>query len=234
MTNLVSSQVNQASYPLIARSKAYKKFRASLQEFFGKLVEATAVSEVLYDDVFCETFQSWLVALSSSKLRAFRHTSTLVTLMFMEALCEISVSTQSDFSQLQRQREAEVKRSAGVVGKTTRGGSTDKTRLKELEALVKATHSNRMRLETYFKEIFDAVFMHRYRDAEAIIRMECIRSLGVWMSTLPEYFLEGNYLRYIGWMLTDIVRAKYNNPVGFTGELMQRASIRTKASGAKL
>lgn len=170
-----------------------------------KLVETTAISEVLYDDIFCETFQSWLVALSSSKLRAFRHTSTVITLTFVEALCEVSLSNKDDFSQLQRQKEAEVKRAGKLVGKSTRAGVTDKTRLQELEALIKATHSNKMRLETYFKELFDAVFIHRYRDAEPAIRMECIRSLGVWMSTLPDHFLEGNYLRYIGWMLTDLV-----------------------------
>jgi cohesin complex subunit SA-1/2 len=189
----------------MSKSKSYKKFRASLQDFLSRLVETTAVSDVLYDAIFCETFQSWLVALSSSKLRAFRHTSTVITLFLVEALCEVSDSTQKGFSSLQRQKEAEVKRSAKTPGKSTRTGATDKTRLKELEALIKATHSNKMRLETYFKEIFDAVFIHRYRDAEPAIRMECIKSLGVWMTTLPDHFLEGNYLRYIGWMLTDLV-----------------------------
>lgn len=170
-----------------------------------KLVETTAISEVLYDDIFCETFQSWLVALSSSKLRAFRHTSTVITLYFVEALCEVSLSNKEDFSQLQRQKEAEVKRAGKAASKSTRAGATDKTRLQELEALIKATHSHKMKLETYFQELFDAVFIHRYRDAEPAIRMECIRSLGVWMSTLPDHFLEGTYLRYIGWMLTDLV-----------------------------
>lgn len=74
-----------------------------------------------------------------------------------------------------------------------------------------------MKLETYFREIFDAVFIHRYRDAEPSIRVECIKSLGVWMSTLPEQFLEGTYLRYIGWMLTDLV--------GFRISLSQKAIV---------
>lgn len=174
----------------------------------GKLVETTANSEVLYDDIFCETLQSWLVALSSSKLRAFRHTSTVIALLFVEALCQTSVSNKEDLALLQRQKEAEIKRTSKPPGKTTRAGATDKTRLQELEALVKRTHNNKMKLETYFREIFDAVFIHRYRDAEPSIRVECIKSLGVWMSTLPEQFLEGTYLRYIGWMLTDLVSFK--------------------------
>lgn len=199
-------QVNQASYPLVSKSKGYRKFRSSLLEFMTKLVETTAISEVLYDDIFCETLQSWLVALSSSKLRAFRHTSTVISLHFVEALCEVSLSNKDDSAQLQRQKEAEMRRAGKLVVKSTRAGATDKTRLQELEALIKATHGKKLRHETYFKELFNAVFIHRYRDAEPTIRMECIRSLGVWMSTLPDHFLEGSYLRYIGWMLTDLVR----------------------------
>ena len=49
------------------------------------------------------------------------------------------------------------------------------------------------------------VFVHRYRDSEQLIRGECIKALGEWMKIHPEYWLEGNYLRYIGWVLSDDV-----------------------------
>lgn len=45
--------------------------------------------------------------------------------------------------------------------------------------------------------------MHRYRDADAIIRAECARDLGKWMLKSPSHFLEGPYLRYLGWTLSD-------------------------------
>ena len=50
-----------------------------------------------------------------------------------------------------------------------------------------------------------SVFIHRYRDAEPAIRSECIRALGLWMKKHPDHFLEGNHLRYVGWVLTDVV-----------------------------
>lgn len=50
------------------------------------------------------------------------------------------------------------------------------------------------------------VFVHRYRDSESLIRVECIKALGGWMKVHPDYYLEGNYLRYIGWVLSDGVR----------------------------
>lgn len=193
-------QANQATYPIISKSKTYKKFRSSLAEFFERLMEISATQEILYDDVFCETLQSWLVAASSSRLRAFRHTSTVLTLQLVEALCDVAVQVDEEFSSLQRQREAEAKKK-----------KADKTRLKELENRVKLAHGKKVKLETYFKDIFDAVFVHRYRDAEATIRMECIRSLGGWMRKHSDYFLEGNYLRYIGWILTDLVSSAHSS-----------------------
>ena len=164
-------------------------------------MESSAESGILYDDVFCETLQSWLVAASSSRLRAFRHTSTVLTLQLVEALCDIAVKVDGDFSTLQRQREQEAKKKRA-----------DNTRLKDFKARVEEAHDKKVKLESYFKEIFDAVFVHRYRDAESSIRMECIKSLGAWMRKHSDYFLEGNYLRYIGWILTDLVSSSWSLP----------------------
>ena len=51
-----------------------------------------------------------------------------------------------------------------------------------------------------------SVFVHRYRDADPGIRADCVRELGKWMKTHPAYFLSGTYLRYVGWLLSDMVR----------------------------
>ena len=45
--------------------------------------------------------------------------------------------------------------------------------------------------------------MNRYRDLDPNIRGECVRALGLWFSKYPAYFLEGTYLRYVGWVLSD-------------------------------
>lgn len=55
----------------------------------------------------------------------------------------------------------------------------------------------------YLKEFFDGVFVHRYRDLDPSIRSECVHALGEWLKKFPAYFLDGNYLRYIGWVLSD-------------------------------
>lgn len=50
-----------------------------------------------------------------------------------------------------------------------------------------------------------SVFVHRYRDVDPRIRSDCIHALGLWMVKLPSIFFDGTYLRYMGWVLSDIV-----------------------------
>jgi len=183
-----------------------------LADFFNRLIASANDAEILYDDIFCETFQSWLVAASSSKLRAFRHTSTVIVLLLVESLCSVADEINKDFNTLQRQKEAETRKAASTNNATSRRNGTttnDKSKLQDLTQRLKNQHSKKTKLETYFKDLFDGVFVHRYRDSDTHIRMECIRALGRWMNTLPDYWLEGNYLRYIGWMLTDLVSIIY-------------------------
>lgn len=47
------------------------------------------------------------------------------------------------------------------------------------------------------------VFVHRYRDLDPNIRAECVRALGLWFKKYPGHFLDGAYLRYVGWVLSD-------------------------------
>jgi cohesin complex subunit SA-1/2 len=48
-----------------------------------------------------------------------------------------------------------------------------------------------------------SVFVHRYRDTDWAIRVECIRALGLWFQKHPGHFLDGSYLRYVGWVFSD-------------------------------
>lgn len=48
-----------------------------------------------------------------------------------------------------------------------------------------------------------SVFVHRYRDLDPNIRAECVRAMGLWFSKYPAHFLDGAFLRYVGWVLSD-------------------------------
>lgn len=179
------------AYPLISKSKGYKKFRTSLSSFLQKLLVASA-DDLLYDTSFYEHFQAWIHALSSSQIRALRHTATVVALQLVHALSILRIQVDKEHAQTVRAKEAEEKK-----------GRKDKARLRDMERQVKEAHKRLQAVEEYMEESYNSVFVNRYRDADAVIRAECISAIGTWMKIDPDYWIDGDYLRYIGWVLSD-------------------------------
>lgn len=181
------------SYPIVSRSKSFKSFRKSLNEFLHRLVMSAYEAEVLTADGFMEPFQAWVSAMSSSSLRSFRHTATVVALWTVSALNEVSTQATKDLSTATKQRDAEKKKAR-----------TDKSRLKDLESKVLESRKLKARLEEYINEVINSVFVHRFRDFDAGIRSECVETLGSWMKKSPTQYLQSSYFRYIGWVLSDV------------------------------
>lgn len=159
-----------------------KKIGGSISKFLDDLVKAASESSALYDvsedsETLMETVQQWITSLSSSPLRAFRHTATVWGLSLSSALCKLAKDFDKQFSKETRRRQSSNKSDSLLSRKTA--------------------------VENYIQEITDGVFIHRYRDVEPVIRSECVKALGSWMKTWPNHFLEGNYLRYTGWLLSD-------------------------------
>ena len=50
-----------------------------------------------------------------------------------------------------------------------------------------------------------SVFVHRYKDSANHIRALCMVSLGGWIQSFPDEFLQDTCLKYIGWTLNDKV-----------------------------
>ncbi|GAA5932633.1 cohesin subunit IRR1 [Sporobolomyces koalae] len=179
------------AYPLVSKSKDYKKFRSSLGQFLLKLLTA-ASEDVLFSTSFYEHFQAWSHALSSSQIRALRHTATVIVLLSIDALTVLEVAIRKELSQAVRAKEAEEKKNR-----------KDKSRLKDLEKQVQEIHERLEAVEAFEEEAYTSVFVNRYRDADYVIRAECIASLGNWMKLNPDHWIDGDYLRYIGWVLSD-------------------------------
>ncbi|GAC93151.1 potential nuclear cohesin complex subunit fragment [Pseudozyma hubeiensis SY62] len=181
------------SYPIVSRSKTFKSFRKSLNEFLHRLVMSAYDAEVLTSDDFMEPYQAWVSAMSSSSLRSFRHTATVVALWTISALNEVTAQATKDLSTATKQRDAEKKKARA-----------DKSRLKDLETNVLQSRKLKARLEGYINEFINSVFVHRFRDFDAGIRSECVEALGSWMKKYPTQYLQSSYFRYIGWVLSDV------------------------------
>ncbi|KAH8672544.1 STAG domain-containing protein [Tricladium varicosporioides] len=184
---------NITGYPLISRGKNLHAFRTSLTGFFDHLVKAMHESGVMYESpALLENIHIWLATMTSSNSRPFRHTATLIALSVAGAMCSIAHKEIENAARTLRQLESEKKKKGA-----------NKARLAEFQKKVANNEQRKDVIENQIKDYFDTVYVHRYRDVDPKIRHECVAALGTWILALPSVFLEGQYLRYMGWMLSD-------------------------------
>lgn len=88
----------------------------------------------------------WLVAMSSSVFRPFRHTATAVALVLLTGLCDIGKQVHNEWTTANRQLGTEQK-------KGTQARKTQKQQ--QLERRVESLHDKRVKLEAYMNDLFD-------------------------------------------------------------------------------
>lgn len=182
-------------YPVISKAKKFKAFPVLLEEFTIALIKTFHASSILYtDDTLLENIQIWISSMSTSKCRPFRHTATMISLAFMNGLCDIAREVTTSVSTSRKQLESEKKKK-----------NVNKGRVEAIQTAVSEGEQKVERLDEFLQDGFDTVFVHRYRDIDGQIRAECLTALGGWIRTYREMFFEGQYLRYLGWTLADIV-----------------------------
>ncbi|PGH13269.1 hypothetical protein AJ80_06379 [Polytolypa hystricis UAMH7299] len=184
---------NITEYPLISKTKKFRSFQSVVTEFFDSLIKTLHSSSVLYSDAaLIENIQVWVSSMSSAPIRPFRHTATIVSLAIVTTLCNVAREVTSTLSNTRKQLEAEKKKRSANKGRI--GAMQDKVQEAEKKLGI---------IDDIVKDSFDTVFVHRYRDVDPKIRAECMGSLGNWIHTYRESFFEGQYLRYLGWVLSD-------------------------------
>jgi cohesin complex subunit SA-1/2 len=107
-------------------------------------------------------------------------------------MCKIAKTQTEQAARFQRQLEAEQKKKG-----------SNKARLAEFQKKVAENDKNKTLIEDEIMDFYSTVYLHRYRDVDPKIRLECVEALGDWILTLDSIFYEGEHLRYLGWMLSD-------------------------------
>lgn len=79
----------------------------------------------------------------------------------------------------------------------------NKSRVSALQEDAQQAHRDQSVLDTLVKDWFNTVYIHRYRDIDPRIRVECVQAIGEWIAIYPDVFFESSHLRYLGWMLSD-------------------------------
>ncbi|KAM0272179.1 hypothetical protein ACHAQH_008829 [Verticillium albo-atrum] len=180
-------------YPLISRAKGIRSFRELFGEFFEALVTTLHETDVLYKEpVLMENISRWIASMSSSPLRPFRHTATTAILSIVSGLVDVAVTLDRRISTTEHQISASQKQK-------------NKTKVAEMQENLQQANTYREICNEQMKDFFETTFVHRYRDVDPRIRTECAEALGVWVQDLPSVFMEPGHLRYLGWMLSDVV-----------------------------
>ncbi|KAJ4388596.1 cohesin complex subunit [Gnomoniopsis smithogilvyi] len=182
-------------YPL-GKIKESRGFRDLLVGYFESLVNVLHETDALYtDEPLMENIARWVYTMSSSTLRPFRHTATTVALAMELALASVARKLDDRATKTSQQIDAE---------KARKGKSRNKDMLANLQKSLNEANNNREMCGKYMLDCFEVVFVHRYRDIDARIRTECVEALGSWIWVLPTVFMEPEYLRYLGWLLSDV------------------------------
>ena len=180
-------------YPLISKAKGGTAFRQNITHFMIQLIKSISAAGLLIENPeLLENIGVWFSTMSSASDRSFRHTATVLALSVVTALCEISSELAQQLPNFQRQVAAEKKKAR-----------VNEKRVKDIEEKVKQANLDLEYLEALLKDWFDTIFIHRYRDVDQSVRRECIEAMGDWAMAKPDHFLNGNHLRYLGWVLSD-------------------------------
>lgn len=181
-------------YPLLSKTKGYSNFRPIMTGFFHSLITTAHAAGILYSDLaLIENIEIWVTSMSSSAIRPFRHTATVIGLTMESALCTVFAELADSIAKTARQKEGELKKK-----------KVNKQRVASLQEKVDEGKRKSDLVDTMLETIFSAVYANRYRDVDPKIRIDCVTALGTWIATAPDKFFVSNYLRYLGWVLSDI------------------------------
>ncbi|KAL8698253.1 MAG: hypothetical protein Q9201_006672 [Fulgogasparrea decipioides] len=185
---------NITDYPLISKAKGYASFRSTMTGFFFSLVSTAHAAGVLYSDLaLIENIEVWVTTMSSSAIRPFRHTATVISLTMESALCAVYSDLADTNAKTLRQKEGEQKKK-----------TVNKQRIASLQDKLADGERKMGLVDTMLENIFNAVYVHRYRDVDPKIRLDCATAIGGWITTAPDKFFASSYLRYLGWVLSDV------------------------------
>ncbi|XP_049834817.1 cohesin subunit SA-2-like [Schistocerca gregaria] len=184
---------NNIEFPLMGKERKVKKTCNSYSEFIHLLVKQCQNS-ILYDGCLIQNICSFLAKLSVSRIRGFRHASTLAGLNLLTILLQVAHEVETNMNEIQGQWDKE---------KTNDSDEIAIARLDLLESNLNELEDNMQELQNMVWFLFGAIVVHRLRDVCAEIRVLCCENLGSWIRTYHGTYLQDKYLKYIGFLLYD-------------------------------
>lgn len=163
-----------------------------------------------------ETIFVWALLLLASPIRPARIVATLVLLTVETALCECVVRFTKSVAKSHKSLRSAITKKERIMEKLDLDDLLSKEQaklsrdLKRAELQVESTQKNldyydtqRSILKDYLRDSFSSVFLHRLRDVDSKIRVECVKHLFSWIDIYPEFFFDTTYLNHLGKLFHD-------------------------------
>eukprot|EP00127_Corallochytrium_limacisporum_P000760 Clim_evm46s25 gene=Clim_evmTU46s25 len=201
-----------------ASAKETKVLRNNLDAFWTSLVQRLlSLSSNIHRTVIDDLAQ-WVIQGTLSDVRAVRHTSTFVAYMIMNGMVAYIAENTRECEQLRKTLSTEQKKTSSKKTKTDRRTHMEK----QLESM---EERNEVVWDILQKQWFSGTFQHRYRDSAPEIREMSLSCLSVWMLALPDYFFSDQFLKYIGWLLSDKAKEVRHTALESLNTVMQKGHL---------
>ena len=178
-------------YAVGTNSQRWKNFNSRFRELWSRLMQTSNRGPLWWGDNkgIVQHLKPPLACMSSSIVRSFRHTATVAVYACVDGLIDVAKKLRRDLEVAGGMEKKSPKKSP----------SKDKdpnSKTGKLEAKVSA-------VEGFITELFESVFVVRYRDTITDIRVLSISCLGQWIKAYPSFFLQDSFTKYVGWSLYD-------------------------------
>lgn len=166
---------------LVGKKKASQAFQRAFVDFWSKWAQAVFVNAAGAAERMGGRFLPWLILVSTSQFRPLRQAGALASFAVLVGLSRASAELST---QLER------------ASRISKAGSKASVLVDVLTGQIAAT-------EKVIQSLFSTVYVQRFRDVDATIRVWALEQLGRFIVGQPSLFLDNHYLRYLGWGLSD-------------------------------
>lgn len=182
----------------LALRKRYSKLWGA---WCSKLYDAEDVDNPEAEEGFdvIKSVVDLLIAFSAQPLVNVRDAVTEAAMIIGQKLLQARAASKKQLGVSQRQYAAEQQRLA------TESTSKSKTsaRLTAVQKQCNRIKDSLEKMDEVIGRIYGSIFVHRYKDVHDDVRAHCIRHMGLWMLADPSGLLKDDYLKYVGWLLSD-------------------------------
>lgn len=180
--------------------KALPVFKKNVLQLFVAIIEIAHENGLLYvydneDDEeslaspLMSYLLTWTTSLSTSAIRSLRYTASEIIYSIQSHLCVIIKTIEGILERSQRQ--------------LIKLKNSNTSKYETLTSTIASCQLQKNTCLEYFNDIVTIVVDKRYRDVDPQIRCTTLKHLGESIVAYPEFFCQGIYLRYFGWLLCD-------------------------------